>query len=35
VAFVVTQAAGESEQVQDALAEFALEAPAVGEALLK
>jgi sirohydrochlorin cobaltochelatase len=35
LAFVVTQAAGESEQVQDALAEFALEAPAVGEALLK
>jgi sirohydrochlorin cobaltochelatase len=35
LAFVVTQAAGESEQVQDALAECALEAPAVGEALLK
>ena len=29
VAFVVTEAAGESEQVQDALAEFALRAPAV------
>jgi len=31
VAFVVTQSAGESEQVQDALAEFALAAPADGE----
>ncbi|HET8876871.1 MAG TPA: hypothetical protein VFO53_11125, partial [Casimicrobiaceae bacterium] len=27
--FVVTEAAGESEQVQDALAKFALRAPAV------
>jgi sirohydrochlorin cobaltochelatase len=31
VTFMVTEAAGESEQVQDALAAFALRAPAVGQ----